>query len=112
MFVAGKRPPPALRGARAYHLTRSLIDTTYGLALRFEALAELLMIHGKNESQRHRDDGGHLDMALSRSATGCFAGKTEAKLDLLAIRRVQLRIDRELNEARAGIRPGGRRDAD
>ncbi|MGY4225459.1 hypothetical protein ACVMIH_002820 [Bradyrhizobium sp. USDA 4503] len=26
-----------------------------------------------------------------------FTGKTEAKLDLLAIRRVQLRIDRELN---------------
>lgn len=27
-----------------------------------------------------------------------FAGKTETKLDLLAIRRVQLRIDRELNK--------------
>ncbi|WP_456756499.1 MULTISPECIES: hypothetical protein [unclassified Bradyrhizobium] len=26
-----------------------------------------------------------------------FTGKTEAKLDLLAVRRVQLRIDRELN---------------
>ena len=26
-----------------------------------------------------------------------FTGRTEAKLDLLAIRRVQLRIDRELN---------------
>jgi hypothetical protein len=28
------------------------------------------------------------------------AGKTEAKLNLLAIRRVQLRIDRELKKAR------------
>lgn len=28
-----------------------------------------------------------------------FAGKTEAKLNLLAIRRVQLRIDRELKKA-------------
>ncbi|WP_426441882.1 hypothetical protein [Bradyrhizobium genosp. P] len=29
-----------------------------------------------------------------------FTGKTEAKLNLLAIRRVQLRIDRELKKAR------------
>jgi hypothetical protein len=29
-----------------------------------------------------------------------FAGKTEAKLNLLAIRRVQLRIDRELKKIR------------
>lgn len=40
-----------------------------------------------------------------------FAGKTEAKLDLLAIRRVQLRIDRELKKlGKAQAR--GRRDAD
>ncbi|MBR0874480.1 hypothetical protein JQ633_29275 [Bradyrhizobium tropiciagri] len=39
-----------------------------------------------------------------------FAGKTEAKLDLLAIRRVQLRIDRELKKL--GQDRGGRRDAD
>ncbi|MBR0896276.1 hypothetical protein JQ616_15060 [Bradyrhizobium tropiciagri] len=31
-----------------------------------------------------------------------FTGKTEAKLDLLAIRRVQLRIDRELNNLGRG----------
>ena len=31
-----------------------------------------------------------------------FSGKTEAKLDLLAIRRVQLRIDRELNNIERG----------
>lgn len=30
------------------------------------------------------------------------AGKTEAKLNLLAIRRVQLRIDRELKKASSG----------
>jgi hypothetical protein len=29
-----------------------------------------------------------------------IAGKTEAKLNLLAIRRVQLRIDRELKKAK------------
>jgi len=29
-----------------------------------------------------------------------FAGKTEARLNLLAIRRVQLRIDRELKKAK------------
>jgi len=28
-----------------------------------------------------------------------FSGKTEAKLNLLAIRRIQLRIDRELKKA-------------
>ena len=32
-----------------------------------------------------------------------ITGKTEARLDLLAIRRVQLRIDRELRKSRAGI---------
>lgn len=40
-----------------------------------------------------------------------FAGKTEAKLDLLAIRRVQLRIDRELKKLGKGP-TRGRRDAD
>ncbi|MCC8956845.1 hypothetical protein H8B02_26445 [Bradyrhizobium sp. Pear77] len=40
-----------------------------------------------------------------------FTGKTEAKLDLLAIRRVQLRIDRELNNL--GLGPTrGHRDQD
>ena len=34
-----------------------------------------------------------------------FTGKTEAKLDLLAIRRVQLRIDRELNNLGLGRTP-------
>jgi hypothetical protein len=32
-------------------------------------------------------------------------GKTEARLNLLAIRRVQLRIDRELRKAAQGITP-------
>jgi len=37
-----------------------------------------------------------------------FMGKTEAKLDLLAIRRVQLRIDRELKQVgREHVREGG-----
>ncbi|QIG93200.1 MULTISPECIES: hypothetical protein [unclassified Bradyrhizobium] len=40
-----------------------------------------------------------------------FTGKTEAKLDLLAIRRVQLRIDRELNKVGRG-RTRGRSDCD
>lgn len=40
-----------------------------------------------------------------------FTGKTEAKLDLLAIRRVQLRIDRELNNLGLG-RSRGRGDQD
>ncbi|WP_298377366.1 hypothetical protein [uncultured Bradyrhizobium sp.] len=40
-----------------------------------------------------------------------FTGKTEAKLDLLAIRRVQLRIDRELNNLGLG-RTRGHRDQD
>ncbi|MGY3534618.1 MULTISPECIES: hypothetical protein [Bradyrhizobium] len=40
-----------------------------------------------------------------------FTGKTEAKLDLLAIRRVQLRIDRELNNLGLG-RSHGHRDQD
>ena len=40
-----------------------------------------------------------------------FMGKTEAKLDLLAIRRVQLRIDRELKQA-GRERVLGRIDAD
>ncbi|UGY15861.1 hypothetical protein [Bradyrhizobium septentrionale] len=40
-----------------------------------------------------------------------FTGKTEAKLDLLAIRRVQLRIDRELNKVGRG-RTRGRSDSD
>ena len=30
-----------------------------------------------------------------------FTGKTEARLHLLAVRRVQMRIDRELNKRRA-----------
>jgi hypothetical protein len=34
-----------------------------------------------------------------RVADRVIAGKTEAKLNLLAIRRVQLRIDRELKKA-------------
>ncbi|WP_338690783.1 hypothetical protein V5279_29975 [Bradyrhizobium sp. 26S5] len=40
-----------------------------------------------------------------------FTGRTEAKLDLLAIRRVQLRIDRELNKVGRG-RTRGRSDCD
>jgi hypothetical protein len=40
-----------------------------------------------------------------------FTGKTEAKLDLLAIRRVQLRIDRELNNLERR-RSRGRSDGD
>ncbi|GKQ53198.1 hypothetical protein [Bradyrhizobium sp. Ce-3] len=40
-----------------------------------------------------------------------FTGKTEAKLDLLAIRRVQLRIDRELNNL-GRSQTGGRSDGD
>ena len=49
-----------------------------------------------------------VEFSVTQAATGVwkwrfqigdrvFTGKTEAKLDLLAIRRVQLRIDRELN---------------
>ena len=40
-----------------------------------------------------------------------FTGKTEAKLDLLAIRRVQLRIDRELKKL-GQDRARGHRDVD
>jgi len=36
------------------------------------------------------------------------AGKTEARLYLLAVRRVQLRIDRELKKSGVGIRAGTR----
>ena len=36
------------------------------------------------------------------------AGKTEARLYLLAVRRVQLRIDRELKKSGDGIRAGMR----
>ena len=37
-----------------------------------------------------------------------FTGKTEARLNLLAIRRVQLRIDRELKKAKDEAGLGGR----
>lgn len=40
-----------------------------------------------------------------------FTGKTEANLNLLAIRRVQLRIDRELKKGRQE-QPRGRGHAD
>ncbi|KWV60642.1 hypothetical protein AS156_28480 [Bradyrhizobium macuxiense] len=40
-----------------------------------------------------------------------FTGKTEANLNLLAIRRVQLRIDRELKKIRPE-QPRGRGNAD
>ena len=52
-----------------------------------------------------------VEFSVTQAATGvwkwrfqiddrAFAGKTEARLNLLAIRRVQLRIDRELKKAR------------
>lgn len=41
-----------------------------------------------------------------------FTGRTEANLDLLAIRRVQLRIDRELKRLDREQARGRRRDAD
>jgi hypothetical protein len=43
-----------------------------------------------------------------------IAGKTEAKLNLLAIRRVQLRIDRELKKAERDqpVRRGFRSEAE
>ncbi|WP_407169585.1 hypothetical protein [Bradyrhizobium sp. ORS 111] len=41
-----------------------------------------------------------------------FTGRTETNLDLLAIRRVQLRIDRELKKAGQDQPPRGRDNAD
>jgi len=56
------------------------------------------MSHELQRRRLHPDAGraGRLDVV---DADKVISGKTEARLNLLAIRRVQLRIDRELKKA-------------
>jgi hypothetical protein len=97
--AAGTAP---IRTARTYDIALlrvSLINTTYSLIAEcgFESLRTFQMIHKGIEFSLTQVMAGVWKWRF-QIGNRVFTGKTEAKLDLLAIRRVQLRIDRELKQ--------------
>ncbi|MGF6307699.1 phage-related protein [Bradyrhizobium sp. i1.8.4] len=89
-----------------------IIDTTFGLNIddRHSFAEPLQMIHRGIEFSVTQLIAGVWKWRF-QIGDRVFTGKTEAKLDLLAIRRVQLRIDRELNNLGRG-HTRGRSDGD
>ncbi len=89
-----------------------IIDTTFSLIIddRFSVAEPFHMIHKGVEFSVTQLMAGVWKWRF-QIGDRVFTGKTEAKLDLLAIRRVQLRIDRELNNLERR-HPRGRHDGD
>ena len=89
-----------------------IINTTFSLRIddRFSAAEPFQMIHKGVEFSVTQFVAGVWKWRF-QIGDRVFMGKTEAKLDLLAIRRVQLRIDRELNNLERR-RSSGRGDGD
>ena len=88
------------------------MDATYSLIAecRPESLGKFQMIHKGIEYSVTQVMAGVWKWRF-QIGNRVFTGKTEAKLDLLAIRRVQLRIDRELKQlGREQARSNGDKD--